>query len=287
MRGFELVEPRDLGEACAALAELPDAKPIAGGTALVILMKQGLVVTDALVNLAKVEGMAGIEPTPEGGLRIGAMATLEEVASSELVRRDFPLLAEACHLVANIRIRNVATLGGNLAHADYQSDPPTALLALDAEVELTSAGGVRAVALDELVQGAYVTVIRPEEVLSAIHLKPPITGARSRYVKFTTRSSEDRPCAGVAVVARMAGDRCEALRLAVGAAGPRSVRFKQAEAMAEGRRLDRALAESVAESVAADIDVVEDLNGGTGYKRRVVRTLTARALLACAGGRAQ
>lgn len=283
MRVFQLVEPRDLGAACAALAELPDAKLIAGGTALVILMKQGLVFTDALVNLAKVQGMAGIEPTPEGGLRIGAMATLEDVASSQPVRRDYPLLAEACHVVANIRIRNVATLGGNLAHADYQSDPPTALLALDAEVELTSARGVRTLGLDELVQGAYVTAIGADEVLSAIHLPPPVTGAMSRYLKFTTRSSEDRPCAGVAVLARMAGDRCEALHLAVGAAGPRSVRFRQAEAMAEGRRLDRALVESVAESVAAGMEVAEDLNGGVAYKRRVVRALTAKALLACAG----
>ena len=138
MRRFELLEPTTLQEASAAIANGDDAKVIAGGTALLTLIKHGIFIPKTLVNLKKITGADEISYDPDKGLRVGALASIFDIESSPVVRRHYPVLAEACHVVANIRIRNMATIGGNLAHGDYQSDPPTALMALDASVELIS-----------------------------------------------------------------------------------------------------------------------------------------------------
>ena len=147
MRKFELIEPRSLAEACAILANESDAKAVAGGTALLTIIKQGLAAAEVIGQLAKDRRCSAITFDPVQGLRIGALATINEIETSETVQRHYPALAEACHVVANIRIRNMATIGGNLAHGDYQSDPPTVLTALNARVELMSAGKVRQLAL--------------------------------------------------------------------------------------------------------------------------------------------
>jgi aerobic carbon-monoxide dehydrogenase medium subunit len=192
MRSFDLVEPKSLKEACAALADDADAKVIAGGTALLTIIKQGLLRPQVLVNLKKIHDGSAISFDPHIGLRIGALATLNEVETSTRLRENYPALAEACHAAANIRVRNMATIGGNLAHADYQSDPPTVLAALDARVELTSAGGSRELSLADFLLGSYETALAPGELISAI-LIPPARDMRSIYLKFTTGSSEERP----------------------------------------------------------------------------------------------
>ena len=143
MRPFELLEPRSLTEACSALARYDEARPIAGGTELLTLIKQRLLTPGTLVNLKKVGDGSMIRFDPEHGLRIGGLATIHEIETSPLVLRHCPLLAEACHVVANVRIRTMATIGGNLAHGDSQSDPPIALAALDATIELASKLRVR------------------------------------------------------------------------------------------------------------------------------------------------
>jgi carbon-monoxide dehydrogenase medium subunit len=278
MRPFTLLEPRSLEEACLMLSDVDGAKPIAGGTALVILMKQGLFLPGVLVNLQKTRDARGIAESHDGGLRIGALTTIQEVAANPVVRARYPVLADSCHAVANIRIRNVATLGGNMAHADYQSDPPTALLALDAVVELMSARGTRNVPLDDFLRGPYMTALEGDEVVSALRLPPQLVGSRSSYLKFVTGSSEDRPCVGVAAILRVADGVCIELHLAIGAATRRSMRFQEAELAAQGKRLRRGDIDSIAEFVASAIDPIEDLNGDARYKRRVVRAVVRRSL---------
>ena len=146
------------------LANDSDAKAVAGGTALLTIIKQGLLLPKSLVNLKKISDGSAIRFDPVQGLRIGALATINEIETSPLVLQHYPALAEACHLVANIRIRNMATIGGNLAHGDYQSDPPTVLAALDARVELMSAGKVRQLALTDFQLGSYETALLPGEL---------------------------------------------------------------------------------------------------------------------------
>lgn len=283
MRSFDLVEPKSLKEACAVLADDADAKVIAGGTALLTIIKQGLLRPQVLVNLKKIHDGSAISFDPHIGLRIGALATLNEVETSTRLREEYPALAEACHAAANIRVRNMATIGGNLAHADYQSDPPTVLAALDARVELMSAAGCRELPVAEFQLGSYETALAPGELITAVLIPPP-NGLRGVYIKFTTGSSEERPCAGVAVFARMEGDICGELRLAVGAVSPRAVRIAAGEERALNRPLTTELIQSIAAEASRLVEPLDDLRGPADYKRHLVGVLVRRAIAAVANG---
>src|SRR5574341_748726 len=192
MRRFNILEPKSIQEACKILSDDEDVKLISGGTALLILIKHGILLPKTLVNLKKIKAAAEITYDPGSGLRVGGLASIYDVESAPSVRQYYPLLARACHVVANIRIRNMATIGGNLAHADSQSDPPAALVALDASVELTAATSVRNVNLRDFLLGSYETSLQRDEILSALVVPPPPANVKGTYLKFTTRSSEDR-----------------------------------------------------------------------------------------------
>jgi len=284
MRNFDLAEPTKLEDACVILGADDDAKPIAGGTALLTIIKQGLLLPKLLVNLKKITDASAITFDRQQGLRIGALATINEIESSPLVCRYFPALAEACHVVANIRIRNMATIGGNLAHADYQSNPPTVLVALDADVELIGAGGSRRMKLSEFQLGSYETALAPGELISAITIPPMPQGMTGHYIKFTTGSSEERPCAGVAALACMQDGICRELRLAVGAASPRPMRISAGEEAAREMILTDQLIDRIAFEAARVIEPIDDLRGSAHYKRHLVRVLVRRAITAVANG---
>lgn len=287
MRAFELLEPRSLAEACAVLAAETDAKPIAGGTALLTIIKQGLQRPKCLVNLTKIRDGSAISFDPQKGLRIGGLATINEIETSPLVRAHCPVLAEACHVVANIRIRNMATIGGNLAHADYQSDPPTVLTALDALVELACKRGTRQMKLSEFQRGSYETALETGELITAILIPPMPQDLKGVYIKFTTGSSGERPCAGVAALARMENGACRELRLAVGAVSQRPVRITAGEDMARGKDLNKDLIEAIAAEAARAVDPIEDVRGPVDYKRHLVQVLTRRAITALANGHSE
>lgn len=276
MHSFELVEPHTLEEACRLLSDDSDAKVVAGGTALLNLIKHGIFIPKTLVNLKKVSAAGAIQYNEKTGLKIGALATIFDVESEPLVRQYYPALAEACHVVANIRIRNMATIGGNLAHGDYQSDPPTILVALDASVELMRRGGTRLVRLADFLLGSYETALEPGELVSAL-LVPPPGGWQSTYVKFTTGSSEERPAAGIAALARMENRTCRDLRLVVGAVSPRPVRVFRAEELARGKEITPALLAEIGAEASRTIDPIDDLRGPADYKRHLVGVLVRRA----------
>ena len=286
MRKFDLIEPKTLVEACALLGNDADTKAVAGGTALLTIIKQGLLLPKVLVNLKKISDGAAISFDPVQGLRIGALATINEIESSAIVQHHYPALAEACHVVANIRIRNMATIGGNLAHGDYQSDPPTVLAALDARVELMSAANVRQLALADFQLGSYETALQPNELLSAVVIPPLPAGMSGHYVKFTTGSSEERPCAGVAALARLDGGVCHELRLAVGAVSAKPSRIA-AESLANGKDLTADLIATIAAEAARAIDPIDDVRGPADYKRHLVGVLARRALEALANGKTE
>jgi aerobic carbon-monoxide dehydrogenase medium subunit len=281
MRRFDLVEPTTLEEACRVIADDGDAKVIAGGTALLTLIKHGIFVPKTLVNLKKVKAASAINFDPQAGLRIGALAAIYDIEASPLVRQHYPVLAEACHVVANIRIRNMATLGGNVAHGDYQSDPPTVLVALDAAVELLSRAGRRQIKLTDFLKGSYETALEPGELISAL-IVPPADHLRGAYTKFTTGSSEERPCVGIAALASMDKDICGELRLVIGAVSPKPMRFKSGESMARGEKLTAELIERIAVAAGQSVDPIDDLRGSADYKRHVVHVLVRRALSAAA-----
>ena len=261
------------------LAADPEAKVIAGGTALLIVIKHGVYVPGTLINLKKVQDAADITWDPVTGLRIGALASIYEVESHPAVREWYPVLHTACHVVANIRIRNLATIGGNLAHADYQSDPPSALVALGARVELTGPGGRRETALSDFLIGSYETDLAADEILSAILVPRPTPDTHSTYLKLTTRSSEDRPCAAVTASVRLAdGGRIGAALLVIGAVSPTPVRVTEAEGLARDASPSGELFAAMGEACSRAVDPIADVRGSADYKRHVVGVLAERAL---------
>jgi aerobic carbon-monoxide dehydrogenase medium subunit len=265
MRRFDLVEPTSLEDACGLIANNNDAIAIAGGTALLTMIKHGIFVPKTLINLKKIQ----------------AASDIFDIEASPLVRQHYTVLAEACHVVANIRIRNMATIGGNLAHGDYQSDPPTVLVALEAVVELLSRNGMRQMKLSEFFKGSYETSIEPGELISAV-IVPPARHLHGTYAKFTTGSSEERPCVGIAALTRMDEGVCRELRLVIGAVSPKPLRVQSGESMARGERLTPEMIERIAKDASRNVDPIDDLRGTADYKRHLVHVLVRRTLIAAA-----
>ena len=281
MRRFNMLEPKSIQDACEILSAEEDVKLISGGTALLILIKHGILLPKTLVNLKKIKGAAEITYEPESGLRVGGLASIFDVESAPAVRQHYPLLAQACHVVANIRIRNMATIGGNLAHADSQSDPPAALVALDASVELTTRDGVRTVKLRDFLIGSYETGLERDEILTALLVPPAPANVKGTYLKFTTRSSEDRPCAGVAAWVRYANGKPAEARVVVGAVSPAPVVLTD-QGLGSGQNSTADAIAEIARNAAATVDPIDDLRGPADYKRQLVQVLVRRALTECA-----
>jgi carbon-monoxide dehydrogenase medium subunit len=277
---FDWIEPHtiaDVFQAQAAYGE--DARIIAGGTWVTLVLNQGLLYPSALISLRYVPGLTEIRYDPGKGLTIGAMVTHRTMESHPLVKTHYPMLAETFGVVANVRIRNQATVGGCLCDADYASDPPAMLSALGATVRLQSAAGEREVAVHDFITGHYETVIRPGELLTAIHVPPLPPGARSLYLKYRSRSHEDRPCVGVAAVLAERDGLCSHLRVLVGAVASRPQRIPDAENLALGKTVSESLAQQVGDAYADAIDPIDDLRGSSWYRKQLIRVLVRRAIM--------
>ena len=280
MRPFEYRAPESLPEALEILAEHgDDAKLIAGGTALVIMMKQELVQPAVLVDLRRVPGLDGIK-VAGGALTLGALTTHRELERAPLIRSLTPALAETFGKVATIRVRNMATLGGNLVHGDPNLDPPVTLLALDGSVRLVGPAGDRRLLLDQFFLDYYETATRPDEILTEVEVPFLARRTRAAFIKFTPRTQDDYGTVVVAV--RLTADRfgrdVEDVRIALGAVGSTCLRATEAEAALVGQRLgDPAFKEAGALAREA-ADPISDLRGSAEYKRDMVEVFVRRAL---------
>jgi len=213
------------------------------------------------------------------GLRIGALATIREVEMSALVREKNPTLAQTFGKVGNVRVRNAATVGGNLSEADYASDPPCVLVALRARVKVNSVRGEREIPTTQLFKGFYETALAPDEILTELIVPEPAPGSRSSYLKYISRSSEDRPCVGMAVVIENESDgSCKDLRLVAGAVSEIPQEIESAEAMARGKRLTDSLIEEIARAYAAGIEPLSDLRGSSWYRKQIIHVMARRAI---------
>jgi aerobic carbon-monoxide dehydrogenase medium subunit len=249
-----------------------DAIVLAGGTFLGILMNQGFLVPKLLLHLGGVAGLDGADGG-EGELRLGAMVRHRAVERSPLVGEDCPVLARTFALVASPRVRNQATVGGVLADADYASDPPAMLSALEARVVLRSAArGQRVVAVDELITGHYETCIAADELL--VEVRVPTGHDAATYRKFRSRSSEDRPCVAVAALRR--GPH---LRVVVGAVAERPQHFPDVCELATGAPIDETLATEIGRRYAERIQPMSDARGSARYRRRVIAVEVRRAVM--------
>lgn len=298
MHDFQLHRPSSLAEAFDLLATHgDDARLMAGGTALVLQMKQRLAQPGHVIGLGGLRGVPGLDsldsieaaaPTSRGAMRIGALCTHRQVETSPLVHQQIPLLAEAYRQVATPRIRHMATVGGGLAHGDPNQDPPPVLIALGASVILTSAHGQRTLPVDQLFVDYFETALRPGEVMTSILVLPPPSNAGTAYLKFLPRTADDYATVSVAVVLTPTSrsDTCQEVRIALGSVGMTPVHATQAEARLRGQPLTEENIRACAAAVQDEVDPLDDYRGSASYKREMAQVFTHRAIrqaLAAAG----
>jgi aerobic carbon-monoxide dehydrogenase medium subunit len=289
LRPFTLHRPRTAEEACDLLARLgDDAAPYAGGTELLLLMKEGLARPRHLVDVKRIPGLDAIAGDGRQ-LVIGATVTHRAVERSALVKARCPVMTAVARHVANVRVRNVGTVGGNLAFADPHSDLATLFLTLEASLELISPRGRRVLALSEFVRGPWQTARAADELLVSVRLAPWPGRAAAAYVKF---GLYERPTLGIALALLLEdgdprggrGARVAEARIAIGCVNPRPARAPGAEARLRGCAVEELedASRAVAELAAASADPADDLHGAADYKREMVAVFTRRALLAAA-----
>lgn len=280
MTNVEILEPRTVEEAVRDLAEYGDeARVIAGGTAVVLMLKNRLISPEILVSLGRISGLNGIRYEPGVGLHMGALVTIRQAETSPVVRQHFPILAQTFGQVANVRVRNAATVGGNMAEADYASDPPCALVALRARVVAQGPQGQREISLTDFFKDFYETALAPGEVLTEVIVPEESSKGKQAYLKYVTRSSEDRPCVGAFAWADIdAGGVCRELRVALGAVAATPQEFHEAEGWARGERLTTDLIHKIAEHYAQNIDPISDMRGSAWYRQQMASVFARRAI---------
>ena len=282
MNPIKFLEPTKFTEACALLVEHgQDAKVIAGGVSVTLMLQQKLISPTVLVSLGRISGGDLITLEPDG-LHIGALAKLHDLECSPVVRDFCPALAHTFSVVGNVRVRNQATLGGNLSSADYAADPPSMLTALDARVQVQGPEKMREIPLAEFFLGFYTTALEPAEILTGIIIPKP---ARAAYFKYTSISAEGRPCVAVGAAAEFDADNlCRDLRIAVGAAVETPRRVAGAEALARGQILTDELVDAIADEYSEKLDPLSDVRGSAWYRRHMIRVFVKRALLEVRNG---
>jgi carbon-monoxide dehydrogenase medium subunit len=278
MRAPDVIRPESLAEATEILRLYGDtSKVVSGSTAMTIMLRQNLIAPDELVTISHLDGMGDIDEVA-GVVRLGALVKHRQVERSPTVLRTTPVLAHTFGKVANVRIRNAATVGGVLAEADYASDPPSVFVGMDATVECVSPDGERTIPIADFFQSFYETSLEHEEILTAVNVPIPAAGTEAVYNKFVSRAAEDRPCVGVFASARAEDGVCADLRVVVGAAAETPYRVLELEALGTGTTLSDAVIKEIAESYADGIDALDDMRGSAWYRREMVRVWVTRSL---------
>ena len=274
---FDYLEPATLSEAFSVLEQHGDnARVIAGGTSLIIWMRQRLLMPKVVIGLGRIPEFDTITFDRQQGLRIGAGARHRDIELSPAVKQHYPLLHETFRKVAQPRIRNMGTIGGNLAGGDPLTDPGASLIALDAELTLTSSNATRTVSVEDFFVDYYQTALEPGELLTEIRVPPPQRHGWS-HIKFTPRSVEDFATVGVAMTLRAKAGFCEDVRLALNSVASTIVRAKRAEDVLRGQRLSDDLLREAGEIAATEVDPMDDNRGSADYKRDLVKVLVRRA----------
>lgn len=280
---FELAEPTSLGSAIALLdPDDPTVRPIAGGTALMLMMKAGVFHPEKLVSLRKIERKYSDIRAGNNELVIGAMTTLSALERSPEVRKLAPIITRTLLTLSNVRVRNVATVGGALAHGDPHMDLPPVLMALRATAMVTGPAGERKLAVDDLFAGYYETTLEKNELISEVRV--PAQGVRKgAYMKVTTGSADDWPALGVAVVIESEGKSIQSASIVASAATEKATRLKSAEAVLNGKSATDDLFRQAGDAAIADVELIADVRGSAPYKRELLRVYVRRALSAALG----
>ena len=279
MIDFEYHAPTSLDQVFDLLDKYgDDSRVMAGGTALVIQMKQRLSQPGHVIGMRRVGSLNAIESTPEG-LRIGALCTQRQIENSELVGKEVPLVADTFRKVATPRIRNMATIGGGLVNGDPNQDPPPSLIALGASAVMTSKSGDRVVLLEEFFIDYYETDVQPGEILTNVMVPHAPAGSGSVYLKFLPRTADDYGTVNVAaVVSKEQDGTCKDVRIVLGAAGVTPIRAKDAEDALRGKPLTDENIRAAAALVKDAVDPLEDFRGSAEYKTDMAEVFARRAV---------
>lgn len=278
---FEYVTCRTLKEACSRLADSNGgAKVYAGGTDMLVRMKHRMSIPSTLINIKGIPGLQYIREESAGGLRIGALTTMRELANSPLMMRKYSPLAKAAAVLGTPQIRALATLGGNLGNASPAAESAPALLVLEASVRMTGPRGERVVPLESFFTGPGKSVLLPDEILVGVQIPDPPPGARGVHLKYGSRKV-DVATAGVSILAQLDGDRFEEVRIALNSVGPIPFRAKNAERILKGKTLGpdkKTLIEEAARAASEECSPIEDIRGNVARRRELVEILVRDAV---------
>lgn len=273
---FELFEPRDLQEAMTILAELGGrARPFAGGTDLLVEMREGRARPEYLVDIKGLDELKGITVSEDGLVVIGALTTLRALERSAAIRERLPILYDAVSQMGSVQIRSRGTIGGNLCNAHASADGTAALLALGARLQLQGPHGRRDIAIEDFFSGTHKTVLNLGEVLTHIHLSTRSPGSGAAYSKFTVRKAMDAALVGVGVFLQteQGGAVCRAARIALATTGPRPERAVRAEEALRGQRLSDDLFAQAGDAAAQEANVGSNWRAPEDYARHLIKVV--------------
>jgi carbon-monoxide dehydrogenase medium subunit len=281
----KLLRPETMEEALGQREHYQkDALPIAGGQSLLVLLRNRLIDPKVLIDLERLRELQGLKQN-QNGLSIGAMTTIHNISSLPEVRTSFSVLSQAASKVGSTAIRNLGTIGGNLCHNEPGADLPPALLVLNALVELRNRQGQRKIGLPEFFRGYFETAIAPDEILCSVEIPRQPDNASAVYLKHAI-SPEDLAIASAAVV--LVADeqpprKAREVRIALGGVAPVPFRAAKAESALKDRVLTDAAIREAGELAASEAEPMSDPHGSADYRRKMVKVLVRRALLAATG----
>ena len=274
---FDYSCPKTLAEAIALLKQHgPDAKILAGGQSLIPLMKLRLAAPKLLIDLNRISELSYIRES-DGYLTIGALTRESDLDSSDLIRKKYPIIADTAGVIGDPLVRNLATVGGNLAHADPANDHPATMLALGTEVVAVGPKGTRKIAITDFFTGLFTTVLAPDEILTELRIPTPPARSGGAYLKVE-RKVGDFATAAVAVQITLEGNTVKRAGIGLTNVGQTPIKATRAEKALLGKPADDKTIAEVARIASEEADPTEDLRGSVDYKRSLVRVLTTRAL---------
>ena len=274
---FQYYAPTTLDDALSLLNDYgPEARVLAGGQSLIPMMKLQLAAPAHLVDINRIDGLADIREE-DGALHIGCLTRESDLDASEWVRSGYPILHDTTSVIADPLVRNLATVGGNLAHGDPANDHPATMVALGASVVARSSGGERVIPVADFFEGPLTTILAPGEILTGIRVPTPPPGSGNAYLKLE-RKVGDYATAGVAVALTMQDGVCQQAGIGLTSVGPTPLKANAAEDFLARKRLDDETVREAARLAASEAQPTADLRGSEEYKRDMVRVLTGRAI---------
>jgi len=279
-------EPSTLKEAFSILAKTEGAMVMAGGTDVIVSMREGKITPSHIVNIKRIAGLDRIQPSAEGGLSVGALATIGAVENSAIVRNAFPMVAEAAHQLGSLPVRNRATVGGNLCNSSPSADMAQPLVALGAVAKIAGPKGRRSVKLEEFFKGPGKTTLSRTEILTEIRIPNPPKDSFSAFMKHGPRQCMDIATVNAAIMVTMKGKVCADAKIVLGAVAPVPMRARKAEAEIRGKLVEDEIVCKVGEIAANECVPISDVRGSADYRREVVNVLIRRLFSKALGSRA-